>query len=166
VNADTDASSSNGAPRLADLDRVAGHVHASLRAARLVQFLGTDDETDPADALRLMTEHGTIAGDEAGAALGLLSDMGARPAAIPAAEPIALDKLDTPDVRELLRLVREALPVAERIDKARGRALAPGQPFAVLGVDLAEEFEHLAIRLETEIFGPADLRQNGPATRE
>ncbi len=29
------------------------------------------------------------------------------------------------------------------------------------GLDLAESLEHLAIRLETEIFGPADVRQSG-----
>ena len=40
----------------------------------------------------------------------------------------------------------------------------PLQPGESRGTDLAEGLEHLAIRLETEIYGPADLRQ-GP-TRE
>jgi hypothetical protein len=43
-----------------------------------------------------------------------------------------------------------------RPSKARPFPLQPGES---RGTDLAETLEHLAIRLETEIFGPADLRQ-------
>ncbi len=59
--------------------------------------------------------------------------------------------------------------VAERLDQARGRALPPSFPLAegeTAGCDLAETLGNVAIRLETEIYGPADLRQNGPAARE
>jgi hypothetical protein len=148
---------SSSAP-VADLDRIAGHVYAARRAALLTHYLITNQEN--ADDLPNPAKPASEAAEQTGAALRLLDSLGARPALVPVSRnPIPLAQLDTPDVRELLRLVREALPVAERIDKARGRALDAGSPFAVLGLDLAEEFEHLAIRLETEIFGPNDLRQ-------
>lgn len=153
----------NTVATLPDLDRIAGHVHAAQRAARAAHYLLTnpekrDDLPDPAPQVN-------EAGDETSAALRILATLGARRLALPVAAPIPLAQLDTPDVRELLRMVREALPVAERIDRARGRALEPDQPFEVLGLDLAETLEHLAIRLETEVHGPTDRRQNGAGER-
>ncbi len=81
------------------------------------------------------------------------------------ADPLrALANADTPDARELLALLRQAVAVAERVDAQRGRALPPSFPLAegeTAGCDLAETLGNVAIRLETEIFGPADVRQAG-----
>jgi len=148
----------NTVATLPDLDRIAGHVHAALRGAVAVQAFTAPDAT-PEGAAQVPAQAVETA-EQTRAALRLLADMGARPSRVPVpSNPIPLAELDTTDTRELLRLVREALPVAERIDRARGRALEPGQPFEVLGLDLAETLEHLAIRLETEVHGPADRRQ-------
>ena len=113
-------------------------------------------------------EHAKAAATEATAALGLLAGLGVRPAGVPSASPIPLALLDTPDARELLALLRQAVTVAERLDQARGRALPPTFPLAegeTAGCDLAETLGYVALRLETEIHGPADLRQNGAGER-
>ena len=149
---------------LPELERVAGHVHAAMRAATTAHVLSMPGA--PPEDVAQAWEHAKGAATEAGHALGLLGSLGARPVAVPVAEPIPLALLDTPDARELLRLLREALPVAERLDQARGRALPPGFPLAegeTAGCDLAETLGYVALRLETEIYGPADLCQSNGA---
>jgi len=131
--------STNAVATLPDLDRIAGHVHAAQRAARAAHYLLTNPENrdDLPDPAPQVNE----AGDETSAALRLMATLGAR---------------------------RLALPVAERIDRARGRALPPNFPLAegeTAGCDLAETLGYVALRLETEIHGPADLRQNGAGER-
>ena len=150
---------------LPELERVAGHVHAAMRAATTAHVLSMPG-APPEDAAQAW-EHAKGAATEAGHALGLLGGLGARPAAVPVpAEPIPLALLDTPDARELLALLRQAVIVAERLDQARGRALPPNFLLAegeTAGCDLAETLGYVALRLETEIHGPADLRQEpGP----
>ncbi len=145
---------------LPELERVAGHVHAAMRAATTAHVL-TMPGAPPEDTAQGW-EHAKAAATESGHALGLLSNMGVRPAAVPAAAPVPLHLLDVPDARELLDLLRQAVIVAERLDAVRGRALPPTFPLAegeTAGCDLAETLGNVAIRLETEIFGPADLRQ-------
>lgn len=150
------------------LDRVAGHVHAAMRAARLAQYLATPGAAEPEEAAQAAERAGDAA-TEASAALGLLDGMGARPVASPVAEPIPLALLDTPDARELLALLRQAVPVAERLDRARGRALPAGAellPEETHGLDLAETLSELALRLKIEVEGPTDRRQSSHARRD
>ena len=154
--------SSGTVATLPELERVAGHVLAALRAAAAAHFLGMPGA--PKEEAAQAADHAQAAATEAGLALGLLTGMGARPVAVPDASPIPLALLDTPDARELLALLRQAVIVAERLDQARGRALPPNFPLAegeTAGCDLAETLGYVALRLETEIHGPADLRQNG-----
>jgi hypothetical protein len=78
--------------------------------------------------------------------------------AAPPAAPIPLEQLDTPDTRHLLYLLEKAQEVAERIDAARGRAL--GESIELLpgeskGTDLAETISEIALRVRTEVHGPA-----------
>ena len=78
----------------------------------------------------------------------------------PAPDPIPLRQLDTPDTRTLLAGVEALLPIAERIDAARGRAL--DRPVAgSAGLDLAEELAQLAARLQLEIHGPGERVTGG-----
>lgn len=84
------------------------------------------------------------------------TDLSAQAAAIP------LHQLDTADTRRLLELLEEAQSVAELIDAARGRVLPPHiplQPGESRGTDLAESISYLALRVRTEIYGPADRQQ-------
>lgn len=66
--------------------------------------------------------------------------------------------LDSPDARELLRLVTEAVAVAECVDRSRGRALSPDFPLPnageTYGTDLAETLSEIALRLRIEVEGP------------
>jgi hypothetical protein len=68
---------------------------------------------------------------------------------------VALEQLDTPDTRALLVALSAALPIAERIDAARGRSL-PEAMGGSAGTDLAEDIGLLIARLELEIHGPSD----------
>jgi hypothetical protein len=149
---------------LPELERVAGHVRAAMRAATFTHIL-TMPGAKPEEAAQGW-EHAKAAATEASAALGLLGNMGVRPASVPTDAPIPPHLLDTPDARELLDLLRQAVVVADRLDQARGRALPPSFPLAegeMAGCDLAEVLGNVAIRLETEIFGLADRRQDSGA---
>jgi hypothetical protein len=71
---------------------------------------------------------------------------------------VPLDQLDTPDTRELLTLLERAQAVAERVDAARGRVVPadlPLLPGEARGTDLAERISEIALRVRTEIHGPA-----------
>ncbi len=160
-------STSSTVATLPELERVAGHVHAAMRAALVAQSLSRRGL--PPEESAQAADHAEAAATEASTALGLLSSLGVRAAGVPSAAPVPLHLLDVPDARELLDLLRQAVIVAERLDQARGRALPPSFPLAegeTAGCDLAEVLGNVAIRLETEIYGPVDLRQNGPAARE
>jgi hypothetical protein len=97
---------------------------------------------------------------------GLL-DAGAAPVqgiGVPtSANPLcALANADTPNARELLWLLNEALTVAERVDAERGNVLPddfPLQPGESRGTDLAGTLSELALRLRVEVEGPT--RQRG-----
>jgi hypothetical protein len=74
------------------------------------------------------------------------------------AAAIPLEQLDTPDTRHLLSLLEKAQEVAERIDAARGRSLGENielLPGESKGTDLAEAISEIALRVRTEVHGPA-----------
>lgn len=56
--------------------------------------------------------------------------------------------------RALAAGLRELMPLAERIDAARGRAL-PEVVGGSAGLDLAEDLAQMVARLELEAYGPA-----------
>ena len=60
-----------------------------------------------------------------------------------------LHLLDTPANRELLRCLLLTMDAALAVDKERGHD----------GDGFAEVIEHFAARVQTEVYGPADLRQ-------
>lgn len=73
----------------------------------------------------------------------------------------SLAQADTHDTRELLRLVCEAVAVAERVDAARGNVVAPDAvllPGESRGTGWAETLSELALRLKIEVEGPARAR--------
>jgi len=157
---------SNGATAavtLADLSRIATHAHAAQRAALTASYLADGGQgVAPEEAAQAST-YAKTASVEAGKALSLLMRHGAKAATLPApAHDIPLHQLDTPDARRLLDLLTEAQAVAERLDLARGRALASDFPLAAgetRGVDLAESIGELAQRLQGEIHGPQSGRE-------
>jgi len=63
--------------------------------------------------------------------------------------PVPLQLLDTPANRELLRCLLLTMDAALAVDKERGHD----------GDGFAEVIEHFAAGVQTEIYGPADLRQ-------
>jgi len=157
------SSSAGTVATLPELERVAGHVHAALRLSMQAQALTMPG--GPPEEAAWATDRAAEASEEAGAALALLGRLGVRPAVVPAqSEPIPLRQMNTPDVRALLELLRQAVPIAERVDKARGRVVSPTFPLGdgeTAGFDLAETLQNIVLRLEGEAFGPADLRQAG-----
>ena len=70
--------------------------------------------------------------------------------ATPTETPLHL--LDTPANRELLRCLLLTMDAALAVDKERGHE----------GGGFAEVVEHFAARVQTEVYGPADLRQGRP----
>ena len=144
---------------LPELERVAGHVHTAMRAATMAHVLSMPGA--PAEDAAQAWEHAKAAATEAGHALGRLNALGARATPVPS-HPVPLHLLDTPDARELLALLRQAVPVAERLDQARGRAFPAAVkllPHETRGLDLAETLAELALRLKIEVEGPSDRRQ-------
>jgi len=112
--------------------------------------------------------HVTRAREAAWKTYRALLDAGAEPVdglGVPTtrANPLcALAQADTLDTRKLLRLLREAVAVAERVDAARGHMVAPDAvllPGESRGTGWAETLSELALRLKIEVQGPADLRQ-------
>jgi len=67
----------------------------------------------------------------------------------PTSGPVPLHLLDAPANRELLRCLLLTMEAAREVDKERGHE----------GDGFAEVIEHFAARVQTEIYGPADLRQ-------
>lgn len=146
--------------RLLDLDRIATHVSEAQQLAATVQALTLPGQ--PLERAGMATGLAEQAASAAGHALAGLQRLGARlapvnPGASPAAVPVPLHLLDTPDTRRLLALLEEAQQVAERIDRERGRTvgeemeLPPGQS---RGTDLAETISEIALRVRTEVHGP------------
>jgi hypothetical protein len=69
------------------------------------------------------------------------------------ADLAALERV-RPEAQDLADELRRLLPLAERIDKARGRAL--DRPVAgSAGLDLAEDIVQLLARIELDLHGPA-----------
>ncbi len=137
-----------------ELDRIFVHAVACLRAASVAQ-IATDTD-------RAGSEYVDRATDEARAVVAALQAAGARDPAkasiTPA--PIPLHHLNTPDVRALLAGLEALLPVAERIDAARGRTLERVVA-GPAGLDLAEALSQLIARLQLEIHGPSDRLTGG-----
>ena len=69
--------------------------------------------------------------------------------------PVPLHLLDSPANRRLLRALQEAHAAALEVDNERG-----------IEDGFADVVEHFAANVATEVHGPNDLRQNGPAARE
>ncbi len=74
---------------------------------------------------------------------------------VTAAPPLRLDQLDTPDVRALLDGIIALVPLAEKVDQARGRWYPDAPATDTKGTDLAETLHLLACRLHLEAFGPS-----------
>ena len=130
------------------------HAVAGLRAcvaADGFRRLGREEER---------TAQASVATEEIRAVVAALQAAGVTLRDAPAPDPIPLRQLDTPDTRTLLAGVEALLPIAERIDAARGRAL--DRPVAgSAGLDLAEELAQLAARLQLEIHGPGERVTGG-----
>lgn len=132
------------------ITRAAGNAWAAADRAGFVE--------DAAARGALIAECATeakLALREADAARNALASMGATPPPpLDLATAIPLDQLDTEDTRALLVGLGALLPIAERIDAARGRSL-PEPVGGSAGVDLAEDLAQMIARLELEIYGPA-----------
>ena len=119
---------------------------------------------DAAARRALLSECATeakVAKQEADAAREALESLGgAPPPPLDLEVAIPLDQLDTPDTRALLIGLGALLPIAERIDAARGRSL-PEPVGGSAGIDLAEDLAQLIARLELEIYGPSERVTGG-----
>lgn len=123
------------------------HARAALENVQVGILMDGRDPARAADALAL-TERDVRATVRALHGAGVEAPQGAH-----TPQPIPLHQLDTPDARALLAGIEELLPIAERIDAARGRALE--RPVAgARGLDLAEALNQLRHRLRLEIHGP------------
>ena len=135
------------------LDKAAAacwHIESDLAAMkRRAARNGADKIADELENLRARAWYAAKDLIEAGAANpgDAVTD---RPvAARPSETPLHL--LDTPANRELLRCLLLTMDTALAVDKERGHE----------GDGFAEVIEHFAARVQTEIHGPADLRQGG-----
>ena len=140
-----------------ELDRLQTHAIAAMRAgsrawhaARSAHSLEgealSNEATENARAIvRGLQALGACESDQAAAALS---------------HPIPFHALDTPDVRDLLTGLERLLPVAERVDAARGRA---GESVigGSAGFDVAEDLAQMIARLSLEVFGPSEAVTKG-----
>ena len=133
----------------ADPVRLQTHAAAALRSVAIVQEI--DRRPDLAGELGTICDHARRAAEELRKVCAALA-VDRAPVDLSGAVPFHL--LDTPDVRALAAGLRELLPIAERIDAARGRALAEVVGGSA-GLDLAEDLAQMVARLELEAFGPA-----------
>lgn len=135
-----------------DLAGAARAIVAAQEAALLAQILIARGE--PANA----ADAAHNAADKCSSAITRLMAAGVPSEAfdgVPDNNPIRLDALNTPDVRALLDAVRALVPLAERVDQARGRWYPDAPPTDTKGTDLAETLHQLACRLHLEAFGPS-----------
>ena len=133
------------------LDKAAGFARTALKASIEVRGLCRHlDDPDDRAALPFATN---AAVDAARSAVGALQQLGATFPNMPAPVPIPLHLLDTPDTRELLERLQAALPIAERIDAARGRSLDEAFPGDAKGLDLGDAVAALIARMTTEVHG-------------
>jgi hypothetical protein len=151
----------SAAPPLAGaLDKLQTHATAGLDAALFSQGF---HRRAMGHAGGQGYEMAKLATENLRAVVGILQDLGAhedQQAKASLSNPIPFLLLDTPDVRELLSGLQSLLPVAERIDAARGRSLeAPVG--GSLGCDLAEDLAQLIARLELELYGPSERVTGG-----
>lgn len=105
-------------------------------------------------------EYRALATEQIQATVSVLQSAGVSLPQRPPAHLVELVHLDTPDVRALLALLEQALPIAERIDEARGRALA--RPIAGRrGLDMAGRVSELVYRLQLDVYGPSEAVTGG-----
>lgn len=133
----------------ADPVRLQTHALAALENVRLVQTL--DHNPRAAEELGTIRDAARRAAEELTKVCAALA-VDRAPVDLSGAVPF--HQLDTPDVRALAAGLRELLPLAERIDAARGRALAEVVGGSA-GLDLAEDLAQMVARLELEAYGPA-----------
>ena len=142
--------------------RAASHAVDSVLDV-LALLLAADATGEPPDTGALI-QAANEANEQAQTTLRLVLQAGAaRPESVPPrpsdADPLrAMAQADTPDTRELLRLVREAVAVAERVDAARGHVVAPDVPLLpgeTRGTGWAETISNVVQRLKIEVEGPA-----------
>lgn len=141
-----------------DLDKAAAHLHQSVKAARLAQYHGERGNADNAGG------SGKVAAEEGQKAMDFLLSAGAsldkRPPSERMNAAIPLHLLNTENARRLLSALRNVLPLAEAVDRERGRVVDDAMAAQLLpgdtpGMDLAESVNELILRLRTEIHGPA-----------
>lgn len=145
------------------LNRCARRAHVAAHNAREVQFQALEllPTSTPEEVVQIKEEILAAAREADSAAqdayLGLLALGAEVPVGAPKPQPIPLEKLDTPDSRELLDLLRRAQEVAERVDASRGRSLPDSfslQPGESRGTDLAEKLSQIVLRVRLEVEGP------------
>ncbi|MBB6054114.1 hypothetical protein [Armatimonas rosea] len=140
-----------------ELDRLQTHAIAAMRAGSRAwhaarecgslegEALAKEARENSRAVVRGLQTLGACESDQAAAAL---------------AHPIPFHALDTPDVRQLLAGLEALLPVAERVDAARGRACAEVIGGSA-GLDLAEDLVQLIARISLEIHGPGTEHTGG-----
>ena len=136
---------------LAQLDRAMTFAHEGHRFTLLAYALTRTGDALDTQAAHEALEQGT---DNIANCVRTLKDLGGDVHTYRKAEPIPLDRLNTPDVRALLDGLRGLVPLADRIDEARGRSLDEAFPGDVKGLDLADALHSLVLRLEGEVCGP------------
>ena len=138
---------------LTSLDLATTHLTKAVRSARIAEAFAAPGH----DMAEQIPQYAGAAADGIGNALNILQQLGGTATHLPQPEPIPLDKLDTPDVRALRDGLRALLPIAERVDASRGRALPPSMdvpPGASRGHDVADSLAMFVARLDMEIKGP------------
>lgn len=134
------------------LDSLQTHAVAALESSMVSQALHARSGNPKGE------EMARSATENVRAMVGILHQLGAhedQQAAAALAHPIPFHALDTPDVRQLLAGLEALLPVAERVDAARGRA---GEVVigGSAGLDLAEDMAQLIARISLEVHGPGE----------
>ena len=129
-----------------ELDRIAALCGTAERHCADAQRLAYSRRFEEAEAAAGQ------AGEAAGWARLALESLGAKPPTGVVAGAVPFHLLDTPDVRELLGVLERAMPIALRIDQARGRVVDTRQ--GVLGIDVAEALGQLVAKLALDVRGP------------
>ncbi|WP_395089404.1 hypothetical protein [Armatimonas sp.] len=132
-----------------ELDRLQTHAIAAMRAGSRAWHAARESGSLDGEALAKEARENARAIVRGLQALGACeSDQ----AAAALSHPIPFHALDTPDVRALLAGLEKLLPVAERVDAARGRSLGSVIGGSA-GCDVAEDLSLLIARLSLEAHG-------------
>jgi hypothetical protein len=132
------------------LDSLQTHAVAALDSSMVSQALHARSGNPKGEEMARSTT------ESVRAMVGILQRLGAhedQQSAAALAQPIPFHALDTPDVRQLLAGLEALLPIAERVDAARGRAGAEVVGGSA-GFDLAEDLVQLIARISLEVHGP------------